>query len=239
LGLVDGPVSLALCASFFFGLGLVFAQFGLRSISPSHGVLLTVPSMTLLLWALAPIFLDWRAATPVGVGSFVAAGVLTPGTVILLTHMANRRMGPTIAGALGNLAPLFAVPAAAILLGEIPSSLQGLGILIVVAGVVLLSLTRPGSGKPWPLWAAALPIGAAAIRGLAQSIIKVGLIQWPSPFSAVLIGYTVSSLVVTIAIVLRGDWPSGLWFGGVALANGAAMVTLYQALDRGSVWLHH
>lgn len=240
---MDGPVSLALCASFFFGLGLVFAQFGLRSISPSHGVLLTVPSMTLLLWALAPIFLDWRAATLVGVGSFVAAGVLTPGTVILLTHMANRRMGPTIAGALGNLAPLFAVPAAAILLGEIPSSLQGLGILIVVAGVVLLSLTRPGSGKPWPLWAAALPIGAAAIRGLAQSIIKVGLIQWPSPFSAVLIGYTVSSLVVTIAIVLRGDWPSVLdregvlWFGGVALANGAAMVTLYQALDRGSVIL--
>jgi len=139
--------------------------------------MLTVPSVTVLLWALVPIFLDWRAATLVSVGSFVAAGPLTPGTVILLTHMANRRMGPTIAGALGNLAPLFAVPAAAILLGEIPTSLQGLGILIVVTGVVLLSLTRPGSGKPWPLWGAALPIGAAAIRGLAQSIIIVGLIQ--------------------------------------------------------------
>ncbi|HMF26392.1 MAG TPA: EamA family transporter [Pseudolabrys sp.] len=165
------------CAPRFFGLGLVFAQFGLRSISPSHGVMLTVPSVTVLLWALVPIFLDWRAATLVSVGSFVAAGPLTPGTVILLTHMANRRMGPTIAGALGNLAPFFAVPAAAILLGEIPRSLQGLGILIVVVGVVLLPLTRPDSGKPWPLWAAALPIGAAAIRGLAQSIIIVGLIQ--------------------------------------------------------------
>jgi hypothetical protein len=30
---------------------------------------------------------------------FVAAGVLTPGTVILLTHMANRHVGPTIASA--------------------------------------------------------------------------------------------------------------------------------------------
>ena len=139
--------------------------------------MLTVPSVTVLLWALVPIFMDWRAATLVSVGSFVAAGPLTPGTVILLTHMANRRMGPTIAGALGNLAPFFAVPAAAILLGEIPRSLQGLGILIVVVGVVLLPLTRPDSGKPWPLWAAALPIGAAAIRGLAQSIIIVGLIQ--------------------------------------------------------------
>jgi drug/metabolite transporter (DMT)-like permease len=242
-GLVDSAVSLALCAAFFFGLALVFAQFGLRSISPSHGALLTLPSMTVLLWALAPMYLDWRAAKLAGVEFFAVAGVLTPGLVTVLTHMANRRMGPAIAGALGNLAPLFAVPVAVILLGEIPDSRQALGMVIIVVGVALLSLTRTSLGKSWPFWAMGLPISAAAIRGLSQSVIKMGLTEWPSPFGALLIGYTVSSVVVTVSILLRRDWPSGLhregilWFGGVAFANGAAMTTLYQALDNGPVIL--
>jgi drug/metabolite transporter (DMT)-like permease len=242
--LVETAILWALCASVFFGLALVLAQFGLRSISPTHGALLTLPSMTALLWALAIVFLDWRAAELVGVGSFIAAGVLFPGIVTVLTHEANRRMGPTVAGALGNLAPLFAVPAAAILLGELPGTLQLFGILTIVVGIVLLSFTRRSSlATSWPFWVVVLPIGAAAIRGLSQSVIKLGLMHWPSPFGAVLLTYTASCLVVTAIVLLRGDWPSGfrregvLWFGGVGLANGAAMVSLYQALDRGPVIL--
>ena len=67
--------------------------------------------------------------------------------------------------------------------------------------------------------------------------------HWPSPFGAILLTYTAACLVVTAIVLLRGDWPSGfrregvLWFGGVGLANGAAMVSLYQALDRGPVIL--
>jgi drug/metabolite transporter (DMT)-like permease len=242
--LVETAILWALCASGFFGLALVLAQFGLRSISPTHGALLTLPSMTALLWALAIVFLDWRGAELVGVGSFIAAGVLFPGIVTVLTHEANRRMGPTVAGALGNLAPLFAVPAAAILLGELPRPLQLFGILTIVVGIVLLSFTRRGSlATSWPFWVVVLPIGAAAIRGLSQSVIKLGLMHWPSPFGAVLLTYTASCLVVTAIVLLRGDWPSRfrregvLWFGGVGLANGAAMVSLYQALDRGPVIL--
>ena len=242
--MVETAILWALCVSVFFGLALVLAQFGLRSISPTHGALLTLPSMTALLWALAIVFLDWRAAELVGVGSFIAAGVLFPGIVTVLTHEANRRMGPTVAGALGNLAPLFAVPAAAILLGEQPGTLQLFGILTIVVGIVLLSFTRRSSlATSWPFWVVVLPIGAAAIRGLSQSVIKLGLMHWPSPFGAVLLTYTASCLVVTAIVLLRGDWPSGfrregvLWFGGVGLANGAAMVSLYQALDRGPVIL--
>ena len=240
--MVETAILWALCAAVFFGLALVLAQFGLRSISPTHGALLTLPSMTALLWALAIVFLDWRGAELVGVGSFIAAGVLFPGIVTVLTHEANRRMGPTVAGALGNLAPLFAVPAAAILLGELPRPLQAFGILTIVVGIVLLSFTRRSSlATSWPFWVVVLPIGAAAIRGLSQSVIK--LMHWPSPFGAVLLTYTASCLVVTAIVLLRGDWPSGfrregvLWFGGVGLANGAAMVSLYQALDRGPVIL--
>lgn len=242
--MVETAILWALCAAVFFGLALVLAQFGLRSISPTHGALLTLPSMTALLWALAIVFLDWRGAELVGVGSFIAAGVLFPGIVTVLTHEANRRMGPTVAGALGNLAPLFAVPAAAILLGELPRPLQAFGILTIVVGIVLLSFTRRSSlATSWPFWVVVLPIGAAAIRGLSQSVIKLGLMHWPSPFGAVLLTYTASCLVVTAIVLLRGDWPSGfrregvLWFGGVGLANGAAMVSLYQALDRGPVIL--
>jgi drug/metabolite transporter (DMT)-like permease len=89
-----------------------------------------------------------------------------------------------------------------------------------------------------------LPLGAAAIRGLIQPVTKLGLALWPSPFAAVLIGYSVSCLVIAGAAWLRGGIPVGpvpraglAWFAAVGLCNGAAVLALYAALPRGSVLL--
>jgi drug/metabolite transporter (DMT)-like permease len=242
--LADSPVVLALCAAFFFGLALVLTQFGLRYMPPSRGALITLPAGAVVLWVLAAIFLDWREMDPHALAIFVAAGMIFPGIVTLLTYEANRQMGPAIAGALGNMAPVFAVPLAVVFLDEMPRLLQWAGIAIILVGVVILSLGRRGLATSWPYWAMALPVGAAAIRGVSQSIIKSGLTIWPSPLAAVLVGYTTSSVVVSIISFKRaGGWPSGfhrsgiLWFGGVALCNAIAVFTMYGALRYGHVVL--
>ena len=48
---------------------------------------------------------------------FLAVGLVYPALVTILTYEANFLMGPGVAGALGNLAPLFAVGGAVLIFG--------------------------------------------------------------------------------------------------------------------------
>src|SRR5262249_60466683 len=112
----------------------------------------------------------------------------------------------SISGALSNLTPLFAVLVAAFLLNEVPRPLQALGIAMVVIGVITLSIDRDWLGTRWHFGAILLPIGIAGIRGLTHPITKLGLALWPSPFAAGLIGYLMSSLVVT-GVAAAGKTP--------------------------------
>ena len=237
------PIALALSASFFFGLALVLTQFGLRYARPSEGILISIPLVTVIVWLAAPVValegFDVRAAAV-----FLAIGLVYPAAVTMLTYQANDLMGPAVAGALGNLAPLFAVLGGMLLFGEWPAPLQILGILTIVLGIILLSLSRDGVTRSWPLWAIVLPLAASVIRGAAQPIGKVGLSIWPSSFAAVLLGYTASTLVVAIVAVAQHRHgrvnfaPKGiLWFAGVGLSNGFAVLALYAALAHGPVVL--
>jgi drug/metabolite transporter (DMT)-like permease len=122
--------------------------------------------------------------------------------------------------------------------------LQAFGIAAIIVGVLMLSMDRQWLGISWPYRAVAFPIGAAAVRGFTHPITKLGLIEWPSPFAATLIAYTVSSIV--LASVVRAQpagWPSGyeraglLWFACVGICNSIGVLALYAALARGSVVL--
>lgn len=241
---LENPVTLALCAAFSFALALILTQFGLRHLAARQGALVALPGMTVALWLLAGWFLDRDTLEPRGVLIFITIGLFFPGIVTLLTFEANRRMGPAVAGALGNLAPLFAVPMAAVSLGELPDLGQGIGMAAIMLGVLVLSLSRRGPAGAWPLWTAALPLAAAAIRGFSQSGIKLGLATSPSPFAAILLGYSTSCAVIVAANLLHRDRQAPrfsaagvLWFAAVGLANGAAVMMMYAALGRGPVIL--
>ena len=238
------PVALALAAAFCFGLGLVLTQFGLRHLPPRRGALVSVPCSAALLWLLAPEVADWHGFVPQGALVFALVGLFFPASVTLLTFEANRHMGPNLSGALGNLAPLFAVLLAALLFGERLGWVQALGIAAILVGVVALTLDRRGRERSWPWWAALLPLTAAAIRGFIQPVTKLGLGFWPSPFAAVLIGYSVSALVVAGSVApFRQEAGAPVrragiaWFAGVGVANVAAVLLLYAALGSGKVSL--
>ena len=86
-----------------------------------------------------------------------------------------------------------------------------------------------------------LPLAAAALRGVSQPLIKIGLIGWPSPLAAVTIGYITSSLAIGLFAFFRGEKAlrlplSGVaWFTATGLVNGLAVLLLYMALELGSV----
>jgi len=237
-------IALAFASAFCFGVALVLTQLGLRHISPLAGAAISIPSSALLFIGAAPFVL---ADTPVlwlGVPIFAAVGLLFPAAVTLLTFEANRVLGPVITGALGNLAPLFAVALAFVLLGEPLRSLQVGGLVVTVAGIIILTAGRGEHPTRWRSWHLALPLAAAAIRGFIQPTIKLGLEFWPSPFAAALIGYIVSAIVlITVARLRTGRYvasaPLGsrLWFVAVGFCNGLAVLLMYAALASGRVAL--
>lgn len=234
----------ALGSAVFFGLALVLTRLGLRHMGPLRGACVSIPTTTIVFVILAPVtvgFENWHAG---GAGLFAVVGCLFPATVTLLTFSANRRIGPNLTGALGNLAPLFAVVIAVMVLGEAPDVGQIAAIAVIVAGVVLL-FWAPGLNRADSfVWVILLPVAAAFIRGLAQPVVKLGLEAWPNPFAAVTIGYLVSTLVVLSAGAIkdrrwpvpfdRGGW---LWFSAVGVCNGVAVFGMYSALARGPVTL--
>jgi drug/metabolite transporter (DMT)-like permease len=230
---------LALASAFGVGLGFVLTQFALRWMPPSLGAAFSVPTSTLLFWCLAPSFIDVANADYAAAGIFAGAGIFFPATVTLLNFESNRLVRPNIAGAVSGLTPLFAVVLALLFLGETPRPLQLAGIAAVMIGVMLIYCGRRQSHARWSVWMLVLPLLAAVVRGSVQPVVKIGLERWPNPFAAVLIGYTVSSVVLITAALVQNraqvrrlDLRGALWFGGVGICNGIAVLTLYSAVAR-------
>jgi drug/metabolite transporter (DMT)-like permease len=235
-------IGLAFTAAFLFGVALVLTKVGLRYVTPLSGAAIAIMSSTALfvgaaLFAMEDVTPVW-AAVPI----FATIGLISPAAVALLTFAANRALGPVMTGTLGNMAPLFAVASAFVILGEVPRMLQLVGLLAIVVGIVILTGACGEAG--WRSWFLLLPLAAAALRGATQASVKLGLEIWPNPFAAALVGYLVSTVVVLLAARIGTgrfvpDVPArGLfWFGAVGWCNAIASLLMYAALANGPVAL--
>jgi drug/metabolite transporter (DMT)-like permease len=232
----------SLWAAACFGLSLVLTQLGLRQLSPLRGACISVPSTMVALALLAPLMLDTRSFDVRGALLFAASGCLFPAVVTLLTFEANRRVGASIASALGNLSPLFAILIAFVVLGEVPRRGQLAGVAVILTGVLLIIGTpRTTAGQAFGL-AIVLLLLSAFLRGLVQPVVKLGFTYWPSSFAATLVSYTMSATIILCvgavrqgAAILQG-WRNGWrWFVPVGLLNGLAVLAMYAALARGPV----
>lgn len=236
--------ALAVLAAASFGAAMVFTKVGLRYMGAAAGALVSIPSTALLYWVLAVFLLDTAGWSAAAVAIFAAVGLFFPAAVTLLLFESNRRMGPTAAGTASCTSPLFAALGAILFVGETLTWPVAIGTGAVVCGVMVLSTQKNEEQRGWPRWVLILPLSAAAIRGLAQAVTKIGLTLWANPFAAGLIGYTVSSATVLAAnrVLARGE-PLLLhrrgvpWFMLAGLCNGAAVLAMYVALSQGRVTL--
>ena len=244
---------LAIASAFAFACAMIASNVGLRHMSARAGVTVSVPSAALLFWLALPALIDPAlAAAPISaLGIFLAIGLFFPAAVTLLVFESNARLGPTIAATVSCTAPLFAVAAAVLLLGEMLDLRRAAGTLAVVLGIAVLSTAgnaskaaRPGAGHAVDGRGMVLALGAAMLRAAAQILLKIGFVFWPSPHAAILAGYTVSAAVILIASRLlarrapivrtRRGIP---WFILAGVCNGSAMLLMYAALVDGEVSL--
>jgi drug/metabolite transporter (DMT)-like permease len=216
----------------------------LRTVEPLSGAAISVPSFTLLFLLLSPLILQDEPVVWRGLPIFIAIGLFFPASLTLLTFASNRSLGPVITSTLGNLAPLFAVATAVVLLHEPLHPPQLLGLVVAVAGAAIITVTRPRDLGHWRSWALLLPLCSALIRGVVPPIVKLGLAVWPSTLWACLIGYVMSSLVVlTVQRIRKGSFVvqaprAGLfWFAMTGISNGLSALTLFAAVRNGPITL--
>ena len=226
-------LALAAVSAFSFGTALVTAKFGLRTLDARAGAAISIPTATLLLLAAAPFTVDPSGFSMTAALLFALVGLFFPALVTLITFAANDRLGPSLTGTVSSTAPLFALVAAFLILGERIPARALVAALGVVAGVALLSW-RGGALVRRALW---LPLGGAALRGVAQVIAKAGLALWPNPFAASLVGYVVSAGVVLAAdragrqAQPRRTRTAIAWFALTGILNGGAVLLMYAALS--------
>jgi len=230
---------LALVAAACFGSALIVTQFGLRHASPLVGATVSV-TFTLIAWCvLAPFLLDPGAWHMTALAIFAVVGLFYPALVTLLTYESNRQLGPTLTGAVSCTAPIFAVVTAVLFLGEHLTVPAAVGGAVIVTGLLMLTMRAPLQTAPG--WRLLLPVSGAVLRGIAQTMTKLGLALWPSPFSAALIGYATSAAVMWSANAAQRTPAAGIsrtgifWFVAVGTLNGAALLLMYYALNIGSV----
>ena len=236
-------LAVALCSALCFAIALVTSRVGLRRLDARSGAAISIPTATLLFLLAAPFALDTGGLDLRAVLLFAAVGLFFPVSVTLLTFRSTELLGPTITAAVSGTAPLFAILAASLFLGEQVPAQAALSALGVVVGVALLTWRKSGLRTDYSGWTLLWPLAGALMRGLAQTGAKAGLLLWANPFAAGLIGYLVSSAVVTGSERLRdGERPALTpqaiaWFAGTGVINGSAVLLMYVALSAAPVWV--
>ncbi len=238
---MSGAALLALAAAVCFAIALILTQYGLRTMPSWRSPIYSIGGSAILAWVLAAIFVDPAGFNFKAALIFAGVGVVFPVTASILSVRSNEKLGPAVAGAVGNVTPLFAVLGAVLFLGERLKLVQVAGLVLVVAGVGLLALRGGTGGRQWKIAVLLLPLTAALVRGAVQPMIKTGLTLWHEPMAAAAIGYTMSTIVILL-LVGRRAWRTGpahrsgvMWFTAVGVFNGAATFLLYAALGLGSI----
>ena len=236
------PVLLSLLSAFLFALGAQFQSLGLVHMDSRSGAAITISTSAMLYLLVSPFFLNLEYLLEPAILIFVLVGLFRPAVSANLALAGLKFLGPTLSSTLTSTAPLFAVGLGIIFLDEVLNFSIGIGTLVIVLAIMMLAKKDGKISSGWPLWALALPIGAAAIRALAHVLTKVGMEEIPDAYLAGLTGFVVSAIVTLIihksrrvssTISLKN--PGTKWFIGASACFSLAVLSLNTALYNGQV----
>ena len=236
------PILLSLTAAFLFALGAMFQSLGLVHIDSRSGAAITISTSAILFLLAAPFFLNLDHLMHPAVLIFLLVGLFRPAVSANLALAGMRFLGPTLSSTLTSTSPLFGVALGILCLGEILTLPIALGTIVIVLAIMVLTKKSDKVATNWPLWALALPIGAAAIRAFAHVLTKIGMEEVPDAYLAGLVGFVISALItLCINKFRRGSpklpWrkPPARWFMAASACFSMAVIALNTALHEGQV----
>lgn len=234
-------------AALFLGLGPVISKRGLSMGGTwMQAVLLVLGVRTALFWV-ALVGLSgadpFAGLSPFVVGVFVLGGVLASGVGRIAFAIGIDRIGSSLSNAFTNTRPLFAVLMAVVWLGETVTPGMAAGVLVLVFGLAVLSLSRGGDLSGWRRTDLVFPLLAAVVFAAGNVVRRFGFTISPvTSLQAVTVGET-AALVSMVAFAaatgrLGADGAPRRAFGYFALNGVTAAVGLlavFVALRAGPV----
>ena len=236
------PILFALTSAVLFAFSIQFQGLGLRDTDSRTATLISVGASTALYWLVSPLLLRSDYWLPAALLIFCAVGLIRPFLSSNLALAGVAYLGPTLATTLAATTPFFGAMLGVFWLDELMSWPLALGTAGIMTGVVMLASGGRTKGD-WPLWALALPVGAATIRAFGHVFSKLGMEIVPSPYFAGLVTLSVSfSVALAFHAVgrrrrsfLASSRRSILYFVVAGFTNGVSLLSLNTALSGGDV----
>lgn len=219
----------------------IFVRFGLRRSNIFAAMLMSYAVSITCMWSYLIATTSLEFLRSPAMIYYIISGCLQPIFARALFYEGINRIGVARAGPLRGTEPLFAAAAAVVFLSEQPGILVFLGTVLIVASVWLITGKQEG-GKQWRLVDASLPILAALISTISQTLRKQALKIIPDPFVATAIVTTVS-LTLMLGFVfatsrstkLKMSRESFFFFLCAAVVATMAQVANFIALGRGQM----
>lgn len=196
-------IALSVFAAATFGLSVVLVRRSLSDSTVLSAALVVSCIGNVVFW---PLALMLSHTTTIGSQSlllFSIGGILAPGIARLLYYKGMKSVGVTVTSALFSTSPLYTATLAVILLGETLSSVNWIGIISIVAGVVcvqVISREQQPTKKHF-MNSLALPIFAGLLVSCSQVMQKAGLSLSNEPLLGAAVGYA-SSLFFYLPLAL-------------------------------------
>ena len=235
-------LALALLPAILWGFAPIFDKRGMAAggSSVQASIVVCLVDTTIYAIAIAALFGSdaFAGLTPEVLAVFAAAGVIGTAVGRIAIFVGVDRVGASLNSAILSTRPLFATMLALVWLGEPLGPVTATGIVILVAGLSVLTISRGGDLAGWrprDLW---WPIAAAALFALANVARRYGMLESPiSPLEAVAIN-EVAGLVALLAFAVAAgrrdllDRPRASYgyFVGSGLLTTVAMLSLMAAL---------
>ena len=221
--------ALALLSALASGLSVVLVgKYSKKSNAFNVSLIISCVGMVIL-WPLAVLLTDLEATNLEGLILFAIGGVLTPGLVRLFYYNGLKTLGAAVNSSIFSIYPLYSSLLAVLLLSEILSLENWVGILCIVLGVVFVEMSscEINSGDKSARKSLIFPILGGLTLGISSIIRKYALDFYNAPVLGVAVAYTFSFLPYFLMLMLSTSTRKALslkrdfrffWIAGIGQA---------------------
>jgi DME family drug/metabolite transporter len=225
-------IALALLSALSFGLSQILVR---KNLDKSNFVYISLTATimgNIILWPLALTFTNLNTINPEGLLFFVFAGLLAPGIGRLFYFKGMETAGISANASIIATYPLYTSIVAVLLLGEVLTIENWIGLACIIAGVIFVGRsinnneTRPKSTSKKVF---IIPIVGSLAIAFSQIVRKEGLNIYNEPLLGVAVGYSTSLIVCLLLLVFSSGTRSSrfsckdlqmFWKPGVGIAAG-------------------
>lgn len=241
-------VALALLPALLWGFEPIVSKRGLNAGGRSMQAAVTaIVTSTVFYWAALVVVQGptrlMAGVDAASVGVFAVAGLVGTAVGRLGMFAAIRRVGASVSNAAMNVRPLFATGIALAWLGEPVGPLTGVGVVVLVAGLVLLTVSKGGDLGGWQPRELLVPLSAALAFAFGNVVRRFGFTTTDvSVLQAVTINETVALAALGGYVLARNreaitepPRETYRYFVASGCITAVALLSLFAAFARGPV----